>query len=88
MIPILKKAKKAGELINLQEDFVYRRSGKIGLNTKEIEALISNYYILTTDKEQGATLVAEDFKKATIATVVACRLNRPVSEICHRWSVV
>ena len=53
MIPILKKAKKAGELINLQEDFVYRRSGKIGLNTKEIEALISNYYILTTDKEQG-----------------------------------
>ena len=75
MIPILKKAKKAGELINLQEDFVYRRSGKIGLNTKEIEALISNYYILTTDKEQGATLVAEDFKKATIATVVACRLK-------------
>jgi N,N'-diacetyllegionaminate synthase len=75
MIPILKQDKKAGELLNIKEDFIYRRSGNYGLNVREIESLQSSFHILATDKKAGETLQKEDFKKAVIATVIACRLK-------------
>jgi N,N'-diacetyllegionaminate synthase len=75
MIPILKTDKKAGSLLDLDEDFLYRRSGKQGLNINEIKSLQENFHVLATDKQAGQTLLPEDFRKAVIGTIIACRLK-------------
>lgn len=75
MTPILKKDIEAGSLVNFNEDVIFRRSNKTGLNSKEIKELQNGYNILAIDKKEGDTLVDEDFKKATVATIVACRLK-------------
>jgi N,N'-diacetyllegionaminate synthase len=75
MIPILKHDKPAGSLLNLKTDFIYRRSGKTGMNVKEIEALQKDFHILATNKKANEVLQKEDFKKAVIATIIACRMK-------------
>jgi N,N'-diacetyllegionaminate synthase len=75
MIPLLKHTKYAGTLFDVAGDFTYRRSGKTGLDVKEVEQLQHTAHILVSDKEPGETLHADDFKKATIATIIACRLK-------------
>lgn len=74
-IPILKKDKKAGELIDLKNDIIYQRTSEKGLNIKELESLVEQKYILIKDKKVGQTFKLEDMKKATIAVIVACRLK-------------
>ena len=73
-IPILSEGLNKGSLIS-DNQISYKRSGKKGLNTNELEVLRKNLNILTTDKLKGYTLKLEDFKRATIATIVACRLK-------------
>jgi spore coat polysaccharide biosynthesis protein SpsF (cytidylyltransferase family)/sialic acid synthase SpsE len=75
MIPILKNDKPAGSLFSFENDFIYRRTGKSGLNVKEIEALQYSFHILSVDKKAGETLQKADFKKAVIATIIAGRLK-------------
>ncbi|QQS49717.1 MAG: N-acetylneuraminate synthase family protein [Bacteroidota bacterium] len=75
MIPILKKDIEAGSLINFNEDVIFRRSNKSGLTSKEIKELQNSFNIIAIDKKEGDTLSIDDFKKATIATIVACRLK-------------
>ena len=75
MIPLLKNDKPAGSLLNFNEDFIYRRSGKTGLNVKEISDLQKEFYILAKDKKANFPLYKKDFKKAIIATIIACRLK-------------
>jgi N,N'-diacetyllegionaminate synthase len=75
MIPILKKDKPVGSLINFQEDFEYRRTGRNGLNLKEIQELQKNFHILATNKNAGETILQEDYKRAVISTIIACRLK-------------
>lgn len=75
MIPILKHNKKAGSLLNFDKDFIFRRSGKKGLNAIEIEAIQSEFHVLAKEKKAGETIQNDDFKKATIATIIACRLK-------------
>jgi len=74
-IPILNKEKNSFSLIDINNDFNFRRSDKNGLHVKNIKDLITNYYLLSTLKEQNSTLVKEDFKKANIAAIIACRLK-------------
>ncbi|MBJ2126457.1 cytidylyltransferase domain-containing protein [Flavobacterium sp. IB48] len=75
MKPILKGAKEKGEYLSIEEDFEFKRSGKNGLNSKQIKDLISDFHILSVSKNKGETLQREDFKKANIATIIACRLK-------------
>jgi N,N'-diacetyllegionaminate synthase len=75
MVPILRNDKLKGSLLNIEEDFIYRRTGMTGLNVKEIIELQSNFHILATDKKAGDTIRGEDFKKAVVATIIACRLK-------------
>lgn len=75
MIPLLHTDKVKGMGIGLKRDVVYRRSGTPGLNVKQIQSLQSNWHILSNNKKKGNTLQREDFKKATIATIIACRLK-------------
>ena len=73
--PILKTKVNAGQGLSLTGDFDYKRSPQGGLNAKEIEALLGNKSLLSVDKEAGQTLQKTDFKKATIAVIIACRLK-------------
>ncbi len=75
MIPLLKNALSRGSGISLDRDFVYRRSGQAGLNVKQVETLQANRHLLSVDKKEGETLQHADFKKATVATIIACRLK-------------
>lgn len=74
MKPILKTAKKAGEFIRA-EDLIFRRSGQDGLSWLDIQNLQEDFHILSSDIEAGQTLKKSDFKKATIAIIVAGRLK-------------
>lgn len=74
-IPISNKKLEAGSLINLSEDVEFKRSGQKGLNTKELIELQKSFHILSSNIEDGKSLKKENFKKATIATIIACRLK-------------
>lgn len=74
-IPILNKDKKAGELIDIENDFEFKRSDSLGLHLLEIQKLVSEKYILSSDKKRGETIQEEDLKKANIAVIIACRLK-------------
>ncbi len=74
-IPILNTPKEQSSLINLNTDFIFRRSELNGLNSEQIENIASNYSVLNTSKKAGETLEKKDFKKANIAAIIACRLK-------------
>ncbi|SHG94784.1 cytidylyltransferase domain-containing protein [Flavobacterium defluvii] len=75
MKPLLKEAKEKGQYLSINEDFEFKRSGKNGLNSKQIKDLISAFHLLSVSKDKGETLQREDFKKANIAVIIACRLK-------------
>jgi len=74
-VPILEQDKEAGTLIDVSNDFKFRRSGKQGLTLNDIQSLVDNYYILNNNKKLGETIQKEDFKKSNIAAIIACRLK-------------
>ncbi len=74
-IPLLNKNIESQTLINTDKDLIFRRSNSSGLSTKDINKLISDYYILTSSKKKYETLKKENFKKANIAAIIACRLK-------------
>ena len=74
-IPLLNCNKELFGLIDYNNDFKFRRSSSTGLVMKDIKKLISNYYILNTNKSENQSLKKEDFKKANIAAIIACRLK-------------
>ncbi len=74
-IPFLKKDVAKGNLISIASDLDFKRTDQKGLNVKEIKELLDTHHILGADKKAGEVLKREDFKKATIATIVACRMK-------------
>ena len=73
-IPIALKDIPKGTLVS-EDELSYKRSGKNGLNTQELEELQQKYYILNKNKKKEDTFQENDFKKAKIATIIACRLK-------------
>ena len=74
-IPLAGKKLAAGTLVNEKQDLVFKRSGETGLNAKQIKNLQQNLHVLAVEKAPETTFQAEDFKKATIGTIIACRLK-------------
>ncbi|QQS88006.1 cytidylyltransferase domain-containing protein [Fusobacterium canifelinum] len=74
-IPILNKDKKAGELIDIENDFEFKRNNFYGLNIVELKKYVSEKYILNSDRKKGETIRKEDIRKANIAVIIACRLK-------------
>ncbi len=74
-IPILKAKKNHSSIVSLDDDFIFRRSSLNGLNSKQIRDMASNLYVLKAPKEKNNTLKKEDFRKANIAAIIACRLK-------------
>ncbi|MFN3554338.1 MAG: cytidylyltransferase domain-containing protein [Bacteroidales bacterium] len=75
MIPVLNKPKNAGSVINLKEDFNYRRTSQEGLTLDEIKAIQSDLKVLAKDKNPGETIDQKDFRAARIGSIVACRMK-------------
>ncbi|MDI9257714.1 cytidylyltransferase domain-containing protein [Flavobacterium sedimenticola] len=73
--PLLNKEVAAGQGLSLTEDFDYKRSGQTGLHARAIEQLLQHRSILSTAKSKGKALQSSDFKTATIAVIIACRLK-------------
>lgn len=74
-IPVLKCDKKAGQCLSLERDVTFKRTDSKGLNVAEVQKLLDGFHVLSTDKKAGDTLLLEDFRKANIAAVVACRMK-------------
>lgn len=75
MIPVAKRDIEAGELLALQGNLHFRRSGNAGLNYEEIKAIQNQRYILATEKRMHETLTESDFRPARIGVIVACRMK-------------
>ncbi len=74
-IPISKYSLNSGSLININSDLDFKRSGQAGLSVKDILDLQKTKYILNSNIPVQKTLKKEYFKKAVIATIVACRMK-------------
>jgi len=74
-IPILKFGKEAYSLIDIENDFIYKRSNEKGLNVQQLRELTSSFHIINNQKIKNTTLKNEDFKKANIAAIIAGRLK-------------
>ncbi len=74
-IPLLNCNKDKNSSLDINNELKFRRSNQNGLTIKEIEKLIENKHILNISKGENETLKREDFKKANIAAIIACRLK-------------
>ncbi len=61
--------------ISLKDDFIFRRTNQIGLNSIEIKKLQRQFHILNKITEKNKTLKKENFSRAKIATIIACRMK-------------
>lgn len=73
-IPVLKIDKNKGDLLSW-DDFTFKRTDEIGLNTRQLEKMLDNRYYLASNKSKNDTIAKEDLNKATIATIIAVRLK-------------
>lgn len=73
-IPVSKVNLKAGTLIS-DEDVIYRRTSQKGISFDEIRSIQSKSYILSTDLPAGKSICIEQFRKARVGVIVACRMK-------------
>lgn len=74
-IPLAGKALAAGSLLAFDQDLIFKRSGETGISARTIGHLQQQFHVLAIDKKVETAFKREDFKKATIATIIACRLK-------------
>lgn len=74
-IPVLKKDKLAGQLISFTNDLDFKRTDKKGLIVQEVLKLVDNFHLIGTSVRVNDTLQKSNFKKANIATIIACRMK-------------
>ena len=73
--PLAKHDLNRGQALSVCEQLDFRRTDNIGLDISQIQSLIQDGYILRNNISKGSTFGREDFKKATVAVIVACRLK-------------
>jgi spore coat polysaccharide biosynthesis protein SpsF (cytidylyltransferase family)/sialic acid synthase SpsE len=74
-IPIVNRDVSPGETISMKRDLDYKRTGMAGLNVAELKRYLSSCYVTAQEIEKGQSIVKSSLKKATIATIIACRLK-------------
>lgn len=73
--PILKTNKEHRSLIDIKNDFAYKRTNQDGLTIPQIEALTEEHNVFSQPLEEGKTLQNSSLKKAKIAVIIAARLK-------------
>jgi spore coat polysaccharide biosynthesis protein SpsF (cytidylyltransferase family)/sialic acid synthase SpsE len=74
-IPIVNRNLRAGEIISMLSDIDFKRSGLSGLNVTDLRKYLDSYYITADEIKKGHAISKLGLKKATIATIIACRLK-------------
>jgi N,N'-diacetyllegionaminate synthase len=74
-IPITSRKLRKGTIVNQDAEIIIKESSGQGLPMAEINRLIGEYYVLSKEKSEGDVFRRGDFKKATIAAIIACRLK-------------
>ena len=74
-IPILKKEKSEGDLLNIKKDLSFKRTEQKGLKISEINDFLKNKKIIKEKIGKNKTLKKKDFRDSQIATIIACRLK-------------
>lgn len=62
-------------MIDIENDFEFRRIDFLGLNLFEIKKLVFEKYILVLDKKKGEIIIEEDLKKVNIVVIIVCCLK-------------
>ncbi|MEA3493464.1 MAG: N-acetylneuraminate synthase family protein [Candidatus Margulisiibacteriota bacterium] len=73
--PVLNKPKNKGMLVDLKKDLDFKRTDMPGLDIYSLNQPANQRFILANAKEGNRTLMKSDFKKAKIATIIACRMK-------------
>lgn len=73
-IPITSKALFAGDLVNLK-DLEFKRSGKKGLSIVDLEALVSEFYVVKEGVKENCPMDTGDLRPAKIGAIIACRMK-------------
>lgn len=73
--PLADHSLQAGQLLSLQDDLSFKRSPATGITIDKIENLVRGFYILDKDKKENEGFEEGDFRKAKIATIIACRMK-------------
>ncbi|OGH59391.1 MAG: hypothetical protein A2725_01010 [Candidatus Magasanikbacteria bacterium RIFCSPHIGHO2_01_FULL_33_34] len=66
---------EAGQLLSLQDDLSFKRSPATGITIDKIEELVRSFCILDKNKQENEGFEERDFRKAKIATIIACRMK-------------
>src|SRR3989344_497384 len=66
---------EAGQLLSLQDDLSFKRSPATGITIDKIEELVRSFCILYKNKQENEGFEERDFRKAKIATIIACRMK-------------
>jgi spore coat polysaccharide biosynthesis protein SpsF (cytidylyltransferase family)/sialic acid synthase SpsE len=75
MKPTLCRDMQKGQIVSLEYDVNYKRTKEDGLDIESIKKLNASYHVLNSAKKDGEVLKETDFKKAKIASIIACRLK-------------
>lgn len=73
-IPVLNKPVTSGSLLSIS-DFIFRRTNKKGSAYNQLHDMQIQGYTLNKDIPAGDTVSSNDFKKAKIGAIVACRMK-------------
>lgn len=73
-IPIIAKEKKKGDLLTWN-DFIYKRTDKKGMSTRELEYFIENGCCLKSDIKNNSAIDQNDINKVKVAAIIAVRLK-------------
>jgi spore coat polysaccharide biosynthesis protein SpsF (cytidylyltransferase family)/sialic acid synthase SpsE len=66
---------KVGQLLSLQDDLSFKRSPATGITIDKIESLVRSFNLLAKNKEENEGFEEGNFRKAKIATIIACRMK-------------
>lgn len=73
-IPILNKDLSDKDLVGY-EDLFFRRTSQQGIQTEEIFGIQGRHNVLDKNKPKYSPIFLEDFRKAKIGVIVACRMK-------------
>lgn len=73
-VAVIQNKLNAGSMVGLS-DLIFRRTDQHGLKLPEIVSIQSQGYVLDSNVSQNTTVNKNDFKRARIGVLVACRMK-------------
>lgn len=74
-LPFTNKKIDSGDLFSLDKHFDFKRTEKKGISGLNLKNKISKFYLAANEIEKNSTIKANNFRKAVIGVVIACRMK-------------